>query len=153
MKKKTRSSRFSKEVDNEVLEFSESLTIDIVLLETDIKVTTAHVEMLAKCKLISKKDLKTIISGLKKIKEMVKTDKFPWSFQFEDVHMNIENALSKLVGDVGKKIHMGRSRNDLVTTDLRIYLRDFLDIFLIKLRDLQYALSKMAIIYLSLIHI
>ena len=147
MKKKTRSSRFSKEVDNEVLEFSESLTIDIVLLETDIKVTTAHVEMLAKCKLISKKDLKTIISGLKKIKEMVKTDKFPWSFQFEDVHMNIENALSKLVGDVGKKIHMGRSRNDLVTTDLRIYLRDFLDIFLIKLRDLQYALSKMAIIY------
>ena len=146
-RKKTRSSRFSKEVDNEVLEFSESLTIDIVLLETDIKVTTAHVEMLAKCKLISKKDLKTIISGLKKIKEMVKTDKFPWSFQFEDVHMNIENALSKLVGDVGKKIHMGRSRNDLVTTDLRIYLRDFLDIFLIKLRELQYALSKMAIIY------
>ena len=71
MKKKTRSSRFSKEVDNEVLEFSESLTIDIVLLETDIKVTTAHVEMLAKCKLISKKDLKTIISGLKKIREMV----------------------------------------------------------------------------------
>ena len=106
MKKKTRSSRFSKEVDNEVLEFSESLTIDIVLLETDIKVTTAHVEMLAKCKLISKKDLKTIISGLKKIREMVKTDKFPWSFQFEDVHMNIENALSKLVGDVGKKIKL-----------------------------------------------
>ena len=112
-----------------------------------MKVTSAHVEMLAKCRLITKKELAIILSGLKKIKEAVKKDKFPWSYEFEDVHMNIENYLSETIGDVGKKIHMGRSRNDLVTTDLRVYLRDFLDIFLVKLRDLQYALSKMAVIY------
>ena len=147
MKKTTRASRFTKKIDSEVLEFSESLTVDIVLLEADLKVTSAHVEMLAKCRLITKKELAIILSGLKKIKEAVKKDKFPWSYEFEDVHMNIENYLSKTIGDVGKKIHMGRSRNDLVTTDLRVYLRDFLDIFLVKLRDLQYALSKMAVIH------
>ena len=147
MKKTTRASRFTKKIDSEVLEFSESLTVDIVLLEADLKVTAAHVEMLAKCRLITKKELAMILSGLKKIKEAVKKDKSPWSYEFEDVHMNIENYLSKTIGDVGKKIHMGRSRNDLVTTDLRVYLRDFLDIFLVKLRDLQYALSKMAMIY------
>ena len=127
MKKTTRASRFTKKIDNEVLEFSESLTVDIVLLEADLKVTSAHVEMLAKCRLITKKELAIILSGLKKIKEAVKKDKFPWSYEFEDVHMNIENYLSKTIGDVGKKIHMGRSRNDLVTTDLRVYLRDFLE--------------------------
>ncbi len=147
MKETTRSGRFSKELDNEVIEFSESLTTDIVLLETDLRVTAAHVEMLAKCKLITKGEFKKIIVGLKKIEDMAKKDKFPWSFQFEDVHMNIENALTKIIGDIGKKIHMGRSRNDLVTTDLRIYLRDFLDLFTLKLRDLQYALSKMAEIH------
>ena len=147
MKKTTRAARFTKKIDSEVLEFSESLTVDIVLFEADLKVTMAHVQMLAKCKLITKKELETIVSGLKKIKEAVDKDKFPWSYELEDVHMNIESQLTKIVGDVGKKIHMGRSRNDLVTTDLRIYLRDFIDVFLIKLRDLQYALSKMAIIY------
>ena len=147
MKNTTWASRFSKKIDNEVLEFSESLTVDIVLLEADLKVTTAHAEMLAKCKLITKKDLAAILSGLRKIREMVKKDKFSWSIQFEDVHMNIENTLTKIIGDVGKKIHMGRSRNDLVTTDLKVYLRDFLDLFLMKLRDFQYALSKMSIIY------
>ena len=146
MKKTTRAARFTKKIDSEVLEFSESLTVDIVLFEADLKVTMAHVQMLAKCKLITKKELETIVSGLKKIKEAVNKDKFPWSYELEDVHMNIESQLTKIVGNVGKKIHMGRSRNDLVTTDLRIYLRDFIDVFLIKLRDLQYALSKMAII-------
>ena len=90
MKKTTRASRFTKKIDSEVLEFSESLTVDIVLLEADLKVTSAHVEMLAKCRLITKKELAIILSGLKKIKEAVKKDKFPWSYEFEDVHMNIE---------------------------------------------------------------
>ncbi len=147
MKKTTRATRFTKKIDSEVLEFSESLTVDIVLFEADLKVTIAHVQMLAKCKLITKNELKAILSGLGKIQTAVKKGKFPWSYELEDVHMNIENHLTKIIGDVGKKIHMGRSRNDLVTTDLRLYLRDFVDVFLIKLRDLQYALSQMAIIY------
>ena len=74
MKKTTRASRFTKKIDSEVLEFSESLTVDIVLLEADLKVTSAHVEMLAKCRLITKKELTIILSGLKKIKEAVKND-------------------------------------------------------------------------------
>ena len=68
MKKTTRAARFTKKIDSEVLEFSESLTVDIVLFEADLKVTMAHVQMLAKCKLITKKELETIVSGLKKNK-------------------------------------------------------------------------------------
>ena len=80
---------------------------------------------------------------------MAETGKLPWSIDYEDVHMNIESSLTKLIGQVGKKIHLGRSRNDLVTTDLRLYLRDFTDIYLIKIREVEYALSKMAIVHAS----
>ena len=149
MKNKIWSSRFTKKTDAEVLEFSQSLSVDIVLYETDIKVTAAHVEMLAKCGHISIKDSKKILSGLKKVKKMAETGKLPWSIDYEDVHMNIENSLTKLIGQVGKKIHLGRSRNDLVTTDLRLYLRDFTDIYLMKIREIEYTLSKMAIIHAS----
>ena len=147
MKKGTWSGRFTKEIDKEVLDFSQSLTVDIVLFEADIKVTEAHAQMLAKCKLLTKQELTVILSGLKKIRKMISDDKFSWSFDFEDVHMNIEHVLTTIIGDVGKKIHMGRSRNDLVTTDLKIYLREFVDILIIKLRDLQYSICKMAIIH------
>ena len=144
MKNSTWSSRFTKKTDIEVLEFSESLSVDIVLYEADIRVTIAHVEMLSECKIIKKNESKKIILGLKKVKTLAETGKLPWSIDHEDVHMNIENALVKIIGDSGKKIHMGRSRNDLVTTDLRLYLRDFIDLFLIRMRELQYVLSKVA---------
>ena len=58
-----------------------------------------------------------------KVRKLADSGKLPWSIDYEDVHMNIENALVKIIGEVGKKIHLGRSRNDLVTTDLRLYLR------------------------------
>ena len=106
MKNKIWSSRFTKKTDAEVLEFSQSLSVDIVLYETDIKVTSAHVEMLAKCGHISIKESKTILSGLKKVKKMVEGGKLPWSIDYEDVHMNIENSLTKIIGEVGKKIHL-----------------------------------------------
>ena len=145
MKNVTWSSRFTKQIDAEVLEFSQSLSIDIVLYDVDIRVTIAHVEMLAKCGHIKPSECKKIIVGLNKVKKLADNGKLPWSVDYEDVHMNIENALTKIVGDVGKKIHLGRSRNDLVTTDLRLYLRDFIDIYLHKIRETKYVLATMAI--------
>ena len=147
MKNVTWSSRFTKQIDSEVLDFSQSLSIDIVLYAVDIRVTMAHVKMLSKCGHIKLSESKKILKGLKTVKKMAETDKLPWSIEYEDVHMNIENALIGVIGDLGKKIHLGRSRNDLVTTDLRLYLRDFIDIYLSKLRDTSYVLANMAIQY------
>ena len=144
MKNVTWSSRFTKQIDSEVLDFSQSLNIDIVLYNSDIKVTTAHVEMLCNCGHITIAEKKKIINGLKKVNKLADTGKLDWSVEYEDVHMNIENALVALIGDVGKKIHLGRSRNDLVTTDLRLYLRDFIDIYLDKIREIQHVLAKSA---------
>ena len=144
MKNVTWSSRFTKQIDSEVLDFSQSLNIDIVLYNSDIKVTTAHVEMLSNCGHITIAEKKKIINGLKKVNKLADTGKLDWSVEYEDVHMNIENALVALIGDVGKKIHLGRSRNDLVTTDLRLYLRDFIDIYLDKIREIQHVLAKSA---------
>ena len=133
MKNVTWSSRFSKEIDSEVLDFSQSLSIDIVLYRADIEVTIAHVEMLSSCGHITITEQRKIINALKKVNKLAESGKLKWSVKYEDVHMNIENALVKLIGDVGKKIHLGRSRNDLITTDLRLYLRDFIDIYLDKI--------------------
>ena len=145
MKNVTWSSRFTKQMDAEVLEFSQSLNIDIVLFSSDIKVTIAHVEMLKSCGHITSTEKKKIITGLKKVLTLAEDGKLKWSVDFEDVHMNIENALVSIIGDVGKKIHLGRSRNDLVATDLRLYLRDFIDLYIDKLRDIQFVLANVAI--------
>ena len=144
MKNVTWSSRFTKQIDSEVLDFSQSLSIDIVLYEVDIRVTIAHVQMLSSCGHIKASEAKTIIKGLKSVKKLAESDKLPWSIEYEDVHMNIENALVGIIGDLGKKIHLGRSRNDLVTTDLRLYLRDFIDLYLVKIRETQQVLAVMA---------
>ena len=132
MKNVTWSSRFTKQLDAEVLDFSQSLNIDIVLFNADIRVTMAHIDMLASCGHISPAEKNKINSALKKVNKLAETGKIKWSIQHEDVHMNIENALVGIIGDLGKKIHLGRSRNDLVTTDLRLYLRDFIDIYIEK---------------------
>jgi len=145
MKNVTWSSRFTKQMDAEVLEFSQSLNIDIVLFSSDIKVTIAHVDMLKSCGHITSTEKKKIIAGLKKVLALAENGKLKWSVDFEDVHMNIENALVSIIGDVGKKIHLGRSRNDLVATDLRIYLRDFIDLYIDQLRDIQFVLANVAI--------
>ena len=127
MKNKTWSGRFKKQINEDVLDFSQSLTIDIVLYEADILVTEAHVEMLCKCGHITRKELRKIVSGLKKLRTLANNGELPWSVELEDVHMNIESALVDLIGEDGKKIHLGRSRNDLVATDIKIYLRELLN--------------------------
>ncbi len=144
MKNVTWSSRFTKQLDGEVLDFSQSLNIDIVLYNADIRVTLAHVDMLAACGHISATERKKLTGALKKVNKLAETGKIKWAVEYEDVHMNIENALVGLIGDLGKKIHLGRSRNDLVTTDLRLYLRDFIDIYIEKLRETQFVLAVLA---------
>ena len=133
MKNSTWSGRFKKGLDEEVLEFSESISIDHLLFDSDIKVCIAHAEMLSECKIISKNEAKTLIKGLKTVHKKYDSGKLQLSIKFEDVHMNIEQALTKEIGELGKKIHMGRSRNDLVVTDFRLYLRDCSDLILKKL--------------------
>ena len=144
MKNSTWSGRFKKGLDEEVLEFSESISIDHLLFDADIKVSIAHAEMLAECKIITNKESKLLIKGLKKVKDKYDNGKLSLSIKYEDVHMNIEQALIKEIGEVGKKIHMGRSRNDLVSTDFRLYLRDCSDLILKKIRDTRYALALSA---------
>ena len=147
MKNSTWSGRFKKGLDEEVLEFSESISIDHLLFDCDIRVCIAHAEMLSECKIISIKESKLLIKGLKKVKDKYDNGKLSLSIKYEDVHMNIEQALIKEIGEVGKKIHMGRSRNDLVATDFRLYLRDCSDLILNKIRDTRYALALSASTY------
>ena len=147
MKNKTWSGRFKKQIDEDVLDFSQSLTIDIVLYEADILVTEAHVEMLCKCGHIKQNELRKIKAGLKKLKSLANNGELPWSIELEDVHMNIESALVNLVGEVGKKIHLGRSRNDLVATDIKIYLRELLDLTIVEIRALRKTIATLAVKY------
>ena len=149
MKNNTWSGRFIKGIDSDVLDFSQSLSVDLVLYDVDIRVTEVHVEMLYKCKHLTKSDFQKIISGLKKVRKLADSGKLSWSVKLEDVHMNIENSLVKIIGPVGKKIHLGRSRNDLVTTDLRLYLRELSEFIIIRLRNLRLSLAKLAKAYSS----
>ena len=144
MKNNTWSGRFTTDIDSDVLEFSQSLSVDIVLYDVDIHVTQTHAEMLYKCKHITKTDFQKISSGLNKVKKLADQGKLPWTVKLEDVHMNIENCLVKMIGPLGKKIHLGRSRNDLVTTDLRIYLRELSEFTILKLNSLRLSLAKLA---------
>ena len=147
MKNKTWSGRFKKQINEDVLDFSQSLTTDIVLYEADILVTEAHVEMLCKCGHINQSELRKIKSGLKKLRSLAQNGELPWSIELEDVHMNIENALVSLIGEVGKKIHLGRSRNDLVATDIKIYLRELLDATIVEIREFRKTLATLAVKY------
>ena len=144
MKNSTWSGRFSKGLDNEVLEFSESVSIDHLLFDSDIRVCLAHVEMLGECGIVTKSESKKICTGLRNVKKKYDNGKLSLSIKFEDIHMNIEQALTKEVGDLGKKIHMGRSRNDLVATDFRLYLRDCVDLIISKIKDTRYATAIVA---------
>ena len=114
MKNSTWSGRFKKGLDKQVLEFSESVSIDHLLFDSDIRVSLAHAEMLGECKIITKTEAKKLCKGLQQVKKKYYEGKLSLSIKHEDVHMNIEQALTKEVGELGKKIHMGRSRNDLV---------------------------------------
>lgn len=125
MAKKLWSGRFQKKTDLDAEKFSSSIDIDKALYDFDINGTIAHVEMLSKQKIISSIEKNKILKGLKKIKEEIESNKFNFSHQLEDIHMNIEDKLTKKIGSAGKKVHTARSRNDQVATDIKLYIKDF----------------------------
>ncbi|SVD06048.1 uncharacterized protein METZ01_LOCUS358902, partial [marine metagenome] len=122
--KKPWGGRFKQSTDTLMEEFSASISFDRRLYAYDIAGSIAHCKMLAKCKIISQVESKKIIGGLKQILKEFELGKFQCDDRLEDIHMNIENRLTELVGSVGGKLHTARSRNDQICLDIRLYLRD-----------------------------
>ena len=142
--KKPWQGRFTESTNEFVEEFTASIKFDQTLAIYDIRGSLAHAEMLASQNIILTSEAKSIIAGLKSIEKDIKKENLSWSLELEDIHMNIENELIKRVGEVGKKLHTGRSRNDQVATDLRLYLRDVTDRMIRDLRSLQNVLLRFA---------
>ncbi len=136
--------RFSEKTDKLVEEFTASVHFDSRLALYDIQASIAHVRMLGVCGIISPKDAEIIIKGLEEIREEILKERFKWRQELEDVHMNIEAALREKIGSIAGKLHTGRSRNDQVVTDMRLYLREEIDRCLGLLIDLRETLVKKA---------
>ena len=124
--------------------FTASIEFDHVLALYDIEGSIAHATMLQSVGIITNNELGTMVEGLNAIAEDIKQGTMEWSISLEDVHMNIESTLTDRIGEVGKKLHTGRSRNDQVATDIRLYLRDAIDNILHKTRDLQHGILDLA---------
>jgi argininosuccinate lyase len=121
------SGRFAEPLDRLTQRFNASVDFDKRLAEFDIQGSLAHARMLERCKLISAADLADIERGMAQILADVRSGRFEWSIEREDVHFNIEYRLTELVGDAGKRLHTARSRNDQVATDIRLWLRSEID--------------------------
>ena len=137
--------RFNEPVDAFVARFTASVDFDQRLAQQDIQGSLAHAKMLAKVGVLSSDELKQIVDGLGQISEEIKAGQFAWSQTLEDVHMNIEAALTQRIGIVGKKLHTGRSRNDQVATDIRLWLRDQIDTIKQQLSQLQQNIIALAV--------
>jgi argininosuccinate lyase len=135
---------FSEPVDPLVLRYTASVGFDRRMWRQDIRGSLAHARMLARQGILSAEDLSDIQRGMAQIAGEIESGAFEWSLDFEDVHLNIEKRLTALVGDAGKRLHTGRSRNDQVATDVRLYLRDAIDDIQILLRQFQKALLDLA---------
>lgn len=136
--------RFTQATDKFVESFTASVGFDQRLALYDIQGSIAHAEMLHSVGILTDDDAKNIIDGLNCIRVEIETGKFQWSTRLEDVHMNIEARLIDRIGNAGKKLHTGRSRNDQVATDIRLYLRDAIDQILTEIHRLQTALLELA---------
>ncbi len=141
---KSWSGRFSEPVSELVKRFTASVTFDQRLASVDIQGSRAHAKMLAKVGVLSAQDLADIERGMNQIAGEIETGTFEWSIDREDVHMNIEARLTALIGDAGKRLHTGRSRNDQVATDIRLWLRGEIDTIIARLRATQLALVNLA---------
>ncbi|HMC13370.1 MAG TPA: argininosuccinate lyase [Gallionellaceae bacterium] len=132
------SGRFNEPVAELVKRYTASVEFDQRLALFDIQGSLAHAQMLATCNIITPQDLNDIKRGLAQIENEIISGNFEWSLGLEDVHLNIERRLTILVGDAGKRLHTGRSRNDQVATDVRLYLRHSID----ELRGLVHMLQS-----------
>ena len=138
------SALFSEPMSDLVKRYTASVFFDKRLWQADISGSLAHAEMLAAQKILSTADHAAIQQGLAQISAEIETGAFEWKLDLEDVHLNIEARLTQLVGDAGKRLHTGRSRNDQVATDVRLWLRGEIDLIDGLLLDLQKALVDMA---------
>jgi argininosuccinate lyase len=138
------SARFSEPVSELVKRYTASVSFDQRLAIFDIQGSLAHATMLNKQGIISNDDLISISEGMAKIKAEIEAGRFNWSIDLEDVHLNIEKRLTEMIGDAGKRLHTGRSRNDQVATDIRLWVRSTIDSIAALLEDLQRALIKLA---------
>jgi len=143
-KSKTWSGRFTEPVAELVKKYTASVSFDQRLAEYDIQGSLAHAHMLGAQGIISKTDVEAIENGLAEILQEIRNDSFVWSLDLEDVHLNIEKRLTDKVGDAGKRLHTGRSRNDQVATDVRLWLRAVTDDTVAGIRKLQASILDLA---------
>jgi argininosuccinate lyase len=136
--------RFSEATDAFVARFTASVDFDQRMYRQDIQGSVAHAKMLAKVGVLTTEERDTILGGLQEVMDEIERGDFEWSVALEDVHMNIEAALTEKIGITGKKLHTGRSRNDQVATDIRLYLRDEMQVILSELNRLQQGLLDLA---------
>ncbi|MHC4244341.1 MAG: lyase family protein, partial [Planctomycetota bacterium] len=136
--------RLTGEPDELTIDFVESLSIDKRLYKYDIVGSIAHARMLSKQKLITKDEFNSIKDGLIEISEEIAAGRFKFQKKYEDIHMTIEAALVAKIGAPAKKLHTGRSRNDQIATDVRLWMRDQIEILQAKITLLQKALVKLA---------
>jgi argininosuccinate lyase len=144
MSDKAWSGRFSEPVSDLVKRYTASVFFDQRMATQDIRGSLAHAKMLAKQGIISGDDFAAIERGMAQIAAEIEAGTFHWSLDDEDVHLNIEKRLTALIGDAGKRLHTGRSRNDQVATDIRLWLRDTIDALDRLLADLMRALLVVA---------
>ena len=138
------SGRFTESTDAFVETFTASVNFDKRLAKYDIQGSIAHAKMLLKIGVLSDKECEMILQGFDDILGEIDRDDFYWSVELEDVHMNIEARLTDRIGEAGKKLHTGRSRNDQVATDIRLFLRDEIDLIVNEIHRLQHALLDLA---------
>lgn len=136
--------RFTEPTDAFVEAFTASVQFDQRMYKQDIEGSRAHARMLSKVGVLTEDDLDNLLKGLDQIEQEIAEGKFAWSIAREDVHMNIEARLTELVGDAGKRLHTGRSRNDQVATDIRLYLREQIAYAIAEIRRLQSGLLDLA---------
>ncbi|MCL2591184.1 MAG: argininosuccinate lyase [Betaproteobacteria bacterium] len=147
---KTWSGRFNEPVSELVKRYTASVFFDCRMAAQDIQGSLAHARMLTRQKILSESDLAAIEHGMAQIADEIERGEFQWNLDDEDVHLNIEKRLTALVGDAGKRLHTGRSRNDQVATDIRLWLREAIDHILELIIVFQHSLLDMAEVHADL---
>jgi len=142
--KKPWTGRFSNKTHELAESFSASIDIDKRLYREDIEGSIAHAKMLGKTGIITKKESERIINGLREIQKEIEAGKFPFREEYEDIHLNIEKRLIELIGDAGGKLHTGRSRNDQIVLDIRLFLRHEIDEIINLIKTLSQVLIEIA---------
>jgi len=151
MNEKLWGGRFSQKTDELVEKLNASIDVDKRLYESDIEGSIAHLKMMANESILTQAEVDILIAGLGKVKEKILNNEIEFSYSLEDIHMHIEDALGKVVGEVAGKLHTGRSRNDQIALDVRIYLKKETKLIIELLMGFQKSLVRMAQKHLDVI--